>query len=87
VVYRVKLTRQASKALDHIAPSDPKLHQQLVTAMAALRDNPRPPGCESLTARDGWRIRVRGHRILYTIDDDRVLVEVFQVAKRGEAYR
>jgi mRNA interferase RelE/StbE len=87
VVYRVKLTRQASKALDHIARSDPKLHRQLITATAALRDNPRPPGCESLTARDGWRIRVRGYRVLYTIEDDRVLVEIFQVAKRGEAYR
>jgi mRNA interferase RelE/StbE len=75
------------RSLDRIARSDPKLHQQLVAALAALRDTPRPPCCESLTARDGWRIRVRGYRISYTIEEDRVLVEVFQVAKRGEAYR
>jgi mRNA interferase RelE/StbE len=87
VVYRVTLTRNASKALDHVARSDPKLHQQLVAAMAALRNNPRPPGCDSLAAPDGWRIRVRGYRILYTIEDDQVLVEVFRVAKRGEVYR
>jgi mRNA interferase RelE/StbE len=85
--YRVKLTRKASKALDRVARSDPKLHQQLVTTTAALRDNPRPPGCEPLTSRDGWRVRVRGYRILYTIEDDRVLVEVFRIAKRGEVYR
>lgn len=87
MVYRVELTREADKALDRIACSDPKLHRQLVAAIAALRTDPRPPGCESLTGRDGYRIRVRSYRVLYTIEDDRVLVEVFRVAKRGEAYR
>ncbi|MBS9534582.1 type II toxin-antitoxin system RelE/ParE family toxin [Mycobacterium sp. M1] len=86
MAYRVELTREADKALGRIARSDPKLHKQLVTAIAALRTDPRPPGCESLTGRDGYRIRVRGCRVLYTIEDRKVLVEVFRVAKRGEVY-
>jgi mRNA interferase RelE/StbE len=44
----------------------------------SLRENPRPAGAKMLTGMHGvLRIRVAGdYRVLYTIDDDRLVVLV-----------
>lgn len=49
---------------------------------------PRPPECLKLTgSTDEWRIRVGDWRVVYRIDDGRVVVMVVRVAPRGGAYR
>lgn len=57
-------------------------------AILSLSDNPRPRGCTKLAGTsNGWRIRVGDWRILYTIEDDRLIVLVVDVGHRGEVYR
>ena len=53
----------------------------------ALAENPRPHGCKKLQGRkDQWRIRVGDYRVVYTIDDAKLLVEVTRVRHRDEVY-
>ena len=57
-------------------------------AIDALGKTPRPNGCKKLSATDNaYRIRVGDYRVLYEIEDRRLVVLVVRVAHRREAYR
>lgn len=86
MTYTVVVTRSAAKELARIGKGDPTVRKQLTKAVAALAENPRPDRCLKLTGIEGYRVRVREYRILYTITDETVTVEVFRIAKRGAAY-
>ena len=53
----------------------------------ALRDEPRPPGSEKLSGDEKYRIRQGAYRILYSIDDAAIVVEVVKVGHRRDVYR
>lgn len=52
----------------------------------ALADDPRPAGCQKLTGDEKYRIRQGDYRILYSIEDDRLVVVVVKVGHRREVY-
>ena len=58
------------------------------SATDALRGAPRPAGAAKLAGTDDlWRIRVGSYRVIYTIDDDVLVVTVVRVGHRREVYR
>jgi mRNA interferase RelE/StbE len=61
--------------------------RRLLKEMEALRDDPRPAGCEKLTGRDVYRIRQGVYRIVYSVDDAGIVVEVIKVGHRSDVYR
>jgi len=61
--------------------------RKILARIEALRDDPRPTGCEKLTAREVYRVRQGVYRIVYSIDDPRILVEVIKVGHRRDVYR
>ena len=61
--------------------------QRILKRMQTLRDNPRGPGCEKLGGRELYRLRHGAYRIVYSVDDISVIVEVIRVGHRGEVYR
>ena len=66
----------------------PKIEvRRLLTRIEALRNNPRPPGCEKLTGGELYRIRQGLYRVIYSVDDEDVLIEVIKVGHRREVYR
>jgi mRNA interferase RelE/StbE len=53
-----------------------------------LRDNPRPVGAIKLTGQEGlYRARSGDYRIVYGIEDNRLLVLVVKIGHRREVYR
>ena len=57
-------------------------------AVEALGNDPRPHGSVKLAGEDNfWRIRIGQYRVVYRIDDERLLVLVVRVAHRKDAYR
>ena len=56
-------------------------------AIDALASNPCPPGCIKLHGEERWHIRVGVYRIIYTIEDDRLIVTVVRVQHRRDVYR
>ena len=84
--YTIDYDRRAEKQLRSIR--DLRLALALQSAIEDLSQTPRPPGCLKLTgSTDEWRIRVGDWRVVYRIDDGRVVVIVVRVAPRGGAYR
>lgn len=90
-MYSVEITRKAEKELGKLSH---EAQDRLVKAMRALADDPRPPGSKKLTGNpidtgddDFYRIRVGDYRVIYTIEEGRLLVLVVRVRHRREAYR
>jgi mRNA interferase RelE/StbE len=66
----------------------PKADVRRVLAKAEkLRDDPYPRGSIKLAGRDRYRIRQGDYRILYAVDDTRVLVEIVKIGHRSDVYR
>ena len=84
MTYRVEVTRSAIKALRRVNPADTG---RLRGAIAMLAEDPRPPASRPLRGRDGWRLRVGDYRVLYTIRDDVLLIDVVAEAHMSSAYR
>ena len=60
----------------------------LQAALAGLTVDPRPPGCLKLTGGvDQWRIRAGDRRVVYRVEDGRLVVVVGGVGPRGKVYR
>ena len=60
--------------------------RRLLERIEALRDEPRPRGCEKPSASPQYRVRQGSYRTLYTIADDPPTVEIVKIAHRREAY-
>jgi mRNA interferase RelE/StbE len=66
----------------------PQLRRRITKAFDGLRENPRPRGCVKLQGEeDLWRIRVGDFRVVYTIEDDELIVLVVRVAHRKDVYQ
>ena len=61
--------------------------RRLLKRIEALGNDPRPAGCEKLTGRDLYRIRQGVYRIVYSVDDVAVVIEVIKVGHRRDVYR
>jgi len=60
---------------------------RLRKAILGLAVRPRPRGCRKLLGyRDVYRIRVGRYRVIYSVDDERVIVLVLKLGHRGEVY-
>ena len=82
--YGVALTSSAEKELKKLSG---QLIARIVPRLENLASNPRPSGCKKLRGGDEeWRIRVGDYRVVYTIDDARLLVEVTRIRHRREVY-
>lgn len=84
MTYRVEVRPAALKALRKVDPADAR---RIQGAIALLAQDPRPPGARALQGRPGLRVRVGDYRIVYTIQDDVLLVIVVTLGNRREVYR
>lgn len=85
MVYRVEVMPQARKALHKLPPA---VASRIIAALDELVHNPRPRGAVKLAnTADAWRIRIGDYRVLYEIEDQRLLVYVIRIAHRRDAYR
>ena len=52
-----------------------------------LAEDPRPPGSERLSGHDRYQLRQGDYRVVYAVDDEERIVEIFKVGHRREVYR
>lgn len=81
--YRIELRPAAVGALRKL---DPPVRRRIQGAISLLAENPRPPAARALQGRPGLRVRVGDHRILYTVEDDVLVVVVIALGHRREVY-
>ncbi len=72
--YDIVFARSARKELQAFPQAVAK---HILEKVEQLALDPRPPGCRKLRGHSGlWRIRVGEYRIIYTIDDDKRVIDV-----------
>ena len=84
--YTIEIARPAQRQLKKLdAPTRKKISRRI----ERLAEDPRPPGVVKLTdvSPPIYRIRDGQYRILYTIDDDKLIVLVVRIGHRSEVYR
>nr|VFK20785.1 MAG: mRNA interferase RelE/StbE [Candidatus Kentron sp. LPFa]VFK34741.1 MAG: mRNA interferase RelE/StbE [Candidatus Kentron sp. LPFa] len=82
--YSVFFRKSVEKDLSRMPDRD--LHR-IIERIGLLADDPRPPGCKKLSARERYRIRQGKYRILYSIRDEECTMWVIKVRHRKEVYR
>ena len=85
MLYTVEYSRKAAQQLRKL-PRD--IQKRLKPHIEALSQNPRPRGVKKLRGfKNFYRIRVSDYRVIYKIEDKRLVVIIMEVAYRRDAYR
>ncbi|MGH3547641.1 MAG: type II toxin-antitoxin system RelE family toxin [Pseudonocardiaceae bacterium] len=83
--HRLEITRDALRALSKL---EKPVRRRVQAAIDRLGEQPGPPGVIALQGiRGGYRLRVGDYRVIYTVDDSRLMVLVVDLGHRREIYR
>jgi mRNA interferase RelE/StbE len=83
--YTILFQPAARRELSRIEHSN---QRRILAAIESLAQNPRPAGCTKMSGfNDVWRIRVGVFRIIYKIEDRRLIIEIVRVGHRRDVYR
>jgi len=82
--YKVEIKKSVVKEIKRLQTPD---LQNVLAKIAALAENPRPFDSIKLSGDDKYRVRCGNYRILYTIEDDKLIVYVVKVGHRRDVYR
>lgn len=83
-MYKVLLTKNAVKQLNSL---DNKTYLRIYDRISLLKTDPRPIGALKLTSSESYRIRVGNYRIIYEIEDGKLIVEIYNIAHRKDVYK
>jgi mRNA interferase RelE/StbE len=81
--YKILIKSSAVKELAKLLKKD---IQRIISKIKGLSTDPRPHGCEKLSAQERYRIRQGNYRIVYSIEDDKLIVFVIKIVHRSEVY-
>jgi mRNA interferase RelE/StbE len=85
-MYEILFTKQADRALRKMSRNTARLIREKLDQLA---QDPyaRNPNVTRLQGRPGYRLRVGDWRVIYELEDDRLVILVLKVAPRGGVYR
>jgi mRNA interferase RelE/StbE len=81
--YNVLYTEAFYESIKSIPKKD---RERILKRTRALADDPRPFGSQKLSGFEQYRIRQGDYRILYTIQDDELIVIVVNAGHRRDIY-
>ena len=83
--YKLVIKRSAAKELEAVGSR--KDRRRIVVKIRSLAVDPRPLGYQKLSGSEKYRVRQGSYRIVYSIEDDRLVVTVVRIVHRREVYR
>ncbi len=84
MLYSISFRSSAAKELRKLPIAARKEVSGLIDSLAR---NPRPHGVKKMVGVDAWRIRIGDYRVVYSITDQQLVVEVIKIGNRREVYR
>ena len=83
--YRIEVSATAERQIRTLPRAD---QLRVVRVIRALSTDPHPPGCRKLAGHaDVFRVRIGRYRVLYSIEDRRLIIIILKVADRKDVYR
>ena len=85
-MHKLKYRRSARNYIARL-PMKPKT--AIVSKLHDLAENPDNPDLDTvvLKGRIGWRLRIGKYRIIYTRQDDILIIEIVKIRSRGDIYK
>lgn len=83
-MYRAEFLPSAARTLEKL---DRTVQRRIARRIDRLAVDPRADAMKLRGANDIWRARVGDYRVLYSIEDERLVVLVIKVGHRREVYR
>jgi mRNA interferase RelE/StbE len=84
-MYKILIDKRVLRALDRIPVAYLASIRETINMLAS---NPRPFGCVKLVGFEKlYRIRVGVYRIIYSIEDEVLIVEVLKIDHRSSVYK
>lgn len=84
--YALLIKASAVKELEAVGGAPTR--RRIVDAIQSLAVEPRPSACKKLAGREAaYRLRVGDYRIVYTVNDREIIVEIIRIGHRREVYR
>ncbi|MCS5692008.1 type II toxin-antitoxin system RelE/ParE family toxin [Cyanobium sp. FGCU-6] len=83
--YRIEFVRSAAKSYRQL---DPVLQRRVDRELSRLSETPRHAGVIRLQANDElYRVRIGDLRLIFSVEDDMLLVLIVKIGQRGSIYR
>jgi len=83
--YEVRIKTSAAKELENVPSRQDR--RRIVERIRSLSDDARPQVCQKLSGQEKYRLRQGMYRIVYEIQDDRLIVQIVRIAHRRDVYR
>lgn len=85
MVYTIEIKQSAKKEL---AGLPAQMAKKIIEQIKALADNPRPDSCKKLVgAQHTYRIRINDYRVVYSLFDKQLIIEIIKIGHRKNIYR
>ena len=85
MIYRVEFVSSAAKSYSRL---DPVLQRRVDRELNRFSDTPRHPGVIRLQSNDEiYRVRIGDLRLLFSVEDQVLLVLIVKIGQRGSVYR
>ena len=82
--YKITVKKSAAKGLADIPQ---KALRKIIKRIRSFAQNPRPAGSQKLSSQQYYRIRQGDYRIVYSLDDENLIVDIVKIGHRREIYR
>ena len=83
MTHEIQVHPAAVKSLRRVQGKD---RLRIEGAIALLAQDPYPPNATKLRGREAFRVRVGDYRIIYTVDNNVLLVTVIKLGHRRDVY-
>lgn len=83
--YELRIKKSAAKELEAVSRKADR--QRLVQRIQSLADDPRPPDCKKLSGSNKYRIRQGNYRVVYSVEDNKLIVYVVKIGDRKGVYK
>jgi mRNA interferase RelE/StbE len=82
--YEILIKATAAKEIEDVP--NRKDRRRIIERIRSLGDEPRPPGCQKLSGQDKYRVRQGVYRIVYSIQNESLIVEIVKVGHGQDVY-
>jgi len=81
--YKIEIKKSAAKEIRSLPD---KYLKKVLDKISSLSKTTRPNDCKKLTDKNDYRIRVGVYRIVFTVEDEKLIIIVIKVAHRKNLY-
>lgn len=82
--YEVEFVKSTQKELKKLPPG---ISLRIVKAIYSLSKNPRKGNVRPMVGTKSWRLRVGDYRVIYDIQDNRLVILIIRIRHRKEVYK